>query len=189
MVSSETFEKLPAEPEVELLVAFVNSRDVERGTDAIASPAGLAAWMSAHAGEVAATGEPGPAAHRELLALRESLRALLRANNGVATAEAELEPLREAAARSCYRATLAPGGRLALDPDGAGLAALEARLLLAVERLQAQGAWPRLKACPAEDCQWAFFDASRNRSRTWCSMEECGNREKTRRYRRRRASS
>jgi predicted RNA-binding Zn ribbon-like protein len=62
-----------------------------------------------------------------------------------------------------------------------------ARLLLAVERLQAQGAWPRLKACTDEDCQWAFFDTTRNRSRTWCSMEECGNKEKTRRYRQRRS--
>ncbi len=53
----------------------------------------------------------------------------------------------------------------------------------------AQGAWPRLKACPADDCQWAFYDGSRNRSRTWCWMEECGNREKTRRYRSRKASS
>ena len=60
--------------------------------------------------------------------------------------------------------------------------------LLAVERLQVLGAWERLKACPAEDCEWAFFDVSRNRSRTWCSMEECGNRAKTRRYRRRKGS-
>ena len=45
--------------------------------------------------------------------------------------------------------------------------------------------WPRLKACPAEDCHWAFYDHSRNRSGTWCEMGECGNRAKARRFRER----
>lgn len=102
---------------------------------------------------------------------------------------AELAPLREEAARARYAAELAADGRLELTPAGTGAAALAARLLLALERVQARGAWERLKACPAGDCQWAFYDGSRNRSRTWCSMEECGNREKTRRYRSRKASS
>ena len=187
MVSSADLEKLPADPEAALVVGFVNTRDVEEGTDAIADPAGLAAWAAAHGGE-AAGGEPGAEGHRDLLALRESLRALLRANNGGEASDGDLEPLRRAIDRSRYRPTLGPDGRLTLDPVGDGSAALEARLLLAIERLQAQGDWPRLKACPADDCQWAFFDASRNRSRTWCSMEECGNRAKTRRYRRGKAA-
>lgn len=185
MVSSDLSGKLPIEPEAGLLVAFVNTRDLEEGTDTIAAPDRLADWASEHAGGV---GVPEPQAHERLLTLRESLRALLRANNGVRVGAADLEPLREAATRSRYRASLDGDGRLALGPDGEGAAALEARLLLAVERLQALGAWPRLKACPADDCQWAFFDGSRNRSRTWCSMEECGNREKTRRYRRKASS-
>ncbi|MCL4825828.1 MAG: CGNR zinc finger domain-containing protein [Caldilinea sp.] len=32
----------------------------------------------------------------------------------------------------------------------------------------------------AQFCGWLFFDASRNRSRRWCSMEDCGNRAKAR---------
>lgn len=43
--------------------------------------------------------------------------------------------------------------------------------------------WVRLKVCPADDCQWVFYDESRNRSRRWCSMEGCGNRHKVRAYR------
>ena len=43
--------------------------------------------------------------------------------------------------------------------------------------------WERLKACP--QCGWSFYDYSRNRSATWCSMSLCGNRLKTRAYRRR----
>jgi predicted RNA-binding Zn ribbon-like protein len=46
------------------------------------------------------------------------------------------------------------------------------------------GIWERLKAC--RNCHWCFYDYSPNRSATWCSMQICGNRKKTREYRRRR---
>lgn len=40
----------------------------------------------------------------------------------------------------------------------------------------------RVKECPgAHDCGWLFFDASKNQSRRWCSMEGCGSRVKMRR--------
>lgn len=45
----------------------------------------------------------------------------------------------------------------------------------------------RLKLCDAHDCGWLFVDASRNRSRRWCDMADCGNRAKARRYRERHA--
>lgn len=45
----------------------------------------------------------------------------------------------------------------------------------------------RLKLCDAHDCGWLFIDASRNRSRRWCDMAECGNRAKARRFRERRS--
>ena len=54
-------------------------------------------------------------------------------------------------------------------------------LLAIVARAQADGTWQRMKACPA--CGWAFYDRSRNRSRTWCTMAICGNRAKARGYR------
>jgi predicted RNA-binding Zn ribbon-like protein len=47
------------------------------------------------------------------------------------------------------------------------------------------GSWQRVKACRADDCHWAFYDFSRNRSGTWCDMAVCGNREKVRSYRER----
>jgi len=48
------------------------------------------------------------------------------------------------------------------------------------------GRWERLKACPREECEWAFYDKSKNRSGRWCSMEACGNIEKARAFRERR---
>lgn len=43
----------------------------------------------------------------------------------------------------------------------------------------------RLGRCAAPDCDWLFLDVSRNRSRRWCDMAECGNRAKMRRFYRR----
>ncbi|MFI7544479.1 CGNR zinc finger domain-containing protein [Actinoplanes sp. NPDC049599] len=38
-------------------------------------------------------------------------------------------------------------------------------------------------------CRSVFYDRSKNGSKTWCSMEVCGNRNKTRSYRRRQAGA
>jgi predicted RNA-binding Zn ribbon-like protein len=40
----------------------------------------------------------------------------------------------------------------------------------------------RVGQCADDRCGWLFLDTSRNRSRRWCSMENCGNRAKARRY-------
>ena len=51
-------------------------------------------------------------------------------------------------------------------------------------------AWSKsVKACQADDCHWAFYDSSRNRSGRWCDMAVCGNREKVRAYRSKRSAS
>ena len=48
----------------------------------------------------------------------------------------------------------------------------------------------RVGQCADDRCGWLFLDTSRNRSRRWCSMEDCGNRAKARRhYERKRAVS
>lgn len=50
------------------------------------------------------------------------------------------------------------------------------------------GELSRVRMCAGDDCGWLFFDASKNQSRRWCSMEDCGNRAKARRhYQRQRA--
>lgn len=41
----------------------------------------------------------------------------------------------------------------------------------------------RVRACAASDCGWWFMDDTKNRSRRWCDMKLCGNREKLRRFR------
>lgn len=41
---------------------------------------------------------------------------------------------------------------------------------------------PIVKECASETCDWLFIDRSRNSSRRWCSMSDCGNRAKARRH-------
>ena len=48
--------------------------------------------------------------------------------------------------------------------------------LLASDRLN------RVRLCGSGTCEWVFLDESRNRSRRWCDMSTCGNREKARRH-------
>jgi predicted RNA-binding Zn ribbon-like protein len=49
------------------------------------------------------------------------------------------------------------------------------------------GPLQRVKRC--DGCQWLFIDESKNRSRRWCSMDDCGTDEKVRRYLARRAAA
>jgi predicted RNA-binding Zn ribbon-like protein len=60
-------------------------------------------------------------------------------------------------------------------------------LLGTVAAAMADGTWSRLKACRADNCHWAFYDHTRNRSGVWCDMAVCGNRAKVRAYRHRHA--
>jgi predicted RNA-binding Zn ribbon-like protein len=46
----------------------------------------------------------------------------------------------------------------------------------------------RLRDCANESCGWLFLDHSKNASRRWCDMGECGNREKAKRFRERKKS-
>lgn len=41
----------------------------------------------------------------------------------------------------------------------------------------------RIKECGSDNCNWLFYDVSKNRSRRWCEMSDCGNRAKQRRHR------
>lgn len=61
------------------------------------------------------------------------------------------------------------------------------RLLWPVMRsaadLLTSGDLDRLRVCDNKDCGWLFVDRSRNRSRRWCDMQDCGNVAKVRRFR------
>ena len=69
-------------------------------------------------------------------------------------------------------------------PSRAGADGAVATLLGILHEAQLSGEWSRMKAC--RQCEYAFFDRSKNRSAAWCDMSICGNRTKNRAYYRRR---
>lgn len=169
----------PTPPEVELVRSFLNTAEIGDGVEALDSPASLGLWL-AQAGLI----EPGtPASGRDLqLALR--LRAALRAE--VVRHHDRLDDPTVVAALDevcCELPLRAACGPEALVPAGSGVRGALAQLAAAATTARIKGTWGRLKICPAEDCAWAFYDTSRNRSKRWCSMDVCGNRSKVRAFR------
>ena len=79
---------------------------------------------------------------------------------------------------------LGPQGAVCLECTAPGFDGALCRLLAIVFTSMMDGSWQRLKSCP--QCRWAFYDYSKNRSASWCSMKLCGNRAKTRAFRARR---
>jgi predicted RNA-binding Zn ribbon-like protein len=182
----------PVPRELELIGSFVNTlhKSIDPGVpdeDQLTSPGDLRSWMGDHG--VSPGDDLGAEDLRSAIEFREALRALLWANNGARLDPKALRALRDAAGEGLIRVEIDPRGQAVARPAQAGVGALFARLLAAVADSQAAGTWQRVKACAAEDCQWAFYDHSRNRSRAWCTMDVCGNRAKTRTYRARRKQS
>jgi predicted RNA-binding Zn ribbon-like protein len=162
----------PAPGRLELVRAFANTVDAEHGREALHSPAQLQRLL-VELGLLEADVRVSSADLAAALDLRDRIRALALANNGVATDVSLDAPL--VAHVNDRDATLAAPQR-----DVAGALA---ELVGIVYTATVNGTWPRLKACRRDVCQWLFYDRSRNRSGVWCSMAVCGNRTKTAAYR------
>ena len=174
-----------AAPEpLRLVQLFVNTASVvEHRVEWLTTPTDLETWLLEH--EMQPTGRPTRADLDRALALREALRDLLRRNNTGEDAPDAIAAVNEAAARAQLGLTLDKAGELHLDVRGTGVDAALGRVIAVAYGAMLDGSWGRLKTC--RKCCWAFYDPSKNRSGTWCSMQLCGNRTKTRAYRRRQA--
>lgn len=159
----------------DLLLKFLNTVDIEQGTDSLDTASALRSWL-AEQGLLSRTARVS----REDLTLALSLRAELRAALGDPAAS---RPSRSVLAALPLTVSLDADGQPGLQASGTGVRGALGAIAEAVATAQANGSWDRLKVCPAENCSWAFYDASKNRSRQWCTMGICGNRNKTRAYR------
>ena len=56
-------------------------------------------------------------------------------------------------------------------------------IAISAAELLTEGDMKRLRQCDGENCSWLFVDTSKNNSRQWCDMGDCGNRAKVRRFR------
>jgi predicted RNA-binding Zn ribbon-like protein len=102
--------------------------------------------------------------------------------------EEDVEALRRFECEALSRAKLVPSGygfawQWAAGDDLSGVLWPVAH---AATELLTSGPLGRVKNCAG--CNWLFVDESKNRSRRWCSMEECGTHAKMRRYVARRAA-
>ncbi len=144
---------------------LINSTDLENEVE------WLPEWLAEHG-----LGEAELARAAEL---REALRALVLANNGRRLERGARDVLN----RARVAVEVAEDASLGVVSRGDALDDVVAIALGAM----LDGSWSRLKAC--RNCRWCFYDYSPNRSATWCSMQLCGNRTKTRAYRRRRSAA
>lgn len=193
LVSMKLSEKFGIPSNLALLYDFVNSLDlrrfVEQGAahdpgDELAAPAQLRDWLRAR-GLLEDGVDVSEAEHGEALRLRDALRTFLAVRP--ADRASAVAPLAVSAAR--FPLKIAPSADRALDlrpvtgRATSGLGQVLAELL----RLSDGGKLDRLKTCDSGECRWVFYDRSKPGNRRWCSSVRCGNREKTRTYRRRHA--
>ncbi|MFJ4774412.1 CGNR zinc finger domain-containing protein [Streptomyces uncialis] len=180
---------LEAPPSAQLVEAFVNTVDVELGTDDLAVPDQLPAWLAERG--LLPSGTPVTTEEHQLaLRLRDGIRENLGVHTGDTPDPGLLRDADEVLRRLPLVATLRPGSRATLEP-APGLTPVRhalAALAVAWTELTVTGEAARLKRCAEHTCAWVFWDSSKNRSRRWCSMRVCGNRTKARRYATKRTS-
>jgi predicted RNA-binding Zn ribbon-like protein len=185
MAPGESAPEKTAPQPLYLVQRFVNSIDLESGEDELSSPAALRDWFVERglmdAGETATRSDLARAVD-----VRDGLRAVLLANNGLPLDRDRVERLDRAAARAGLRVRFEPGAAPELMAAPEGVDGAIGRLMAVVAAAVENGRWQRLKACHRDPCFWAFYDHSKNRSGRWCRMEDCGNIEKARAFRERR---
>ena len=163
---------------LELLQRFINSHnhDLPEDWDRIGTAAKARAWLK-EKGLIRPGDQITAADATRLRELREALRALI-----VAPDPAAADVVR--AQHAPLRVVVDDAGATVLTPASRGADGAVATLLGILHEAQIRGDWSRMKAC--RQCEYAFFDRSKNRSAAWCSMSICGNRTKNRAYYRRR---
>ncbi len=97
---------------------------------------------------------------------------------------ADIAALNEARLEALNRSTIRPrDGGYAVDwADRSALDRMLWPIALSAAELLTSPHLTRVRECAGEGCDWLFVDSSRNHLRRWCSMAECGNRSKSRRF-------
>jgi predicted RNA-binding Zn ribbon-like protein len=162
---------------------LVNTVERPSGPDRLADPTDARPWL-VNSGLLSPGAELHPSDLDLLRDVREGLRAMLVHNaGGPAPAPDKIAPLREIAAGGTARADLDEHGEVLLSASGDSVSDRLTELLLIIRDAQRDGTWARLKACGNDECQWAFYDRSRNHGGSWCEMSSCGNKLKNREFR------
>ncbi|MFC7550015.1 CGNR zinc finger domain-containing protein [Plantactinospora sp. GCM10030261] len=159
---------------------FVNTYEPQEDAESLTSPDQLRAWF-ARRHLLPAGARLRPADLATARTVREGLRAVLLDHAGHTGDPAALDALDRALTDVPVRLTFADGGPRLATAGGPHLAAALAGIVDAIRQCGEDGSWRRLKVCARDTCRWAYYDASRNQARRWCSMAGCGNYVKMRR--------
>jgi predicted RNA-binding Zn ribbon-like protein len=120
------------------------------------------------------------------IALREAIWAVFSAlASGEIPRDADLALIGDAAAAGKARSRLVydrSGVGWSLPSDDDELERPLWEIAGSAADLLTSGDHDRVKECASATCEWVFLDNSRNRSRRWCDMSDCGNRAKARRF-------
>jgi predicted RNA-binding Zn ribbon-like protein len=182
-VTTEVRNPSVAPGDLELVRAFVNTLDIEAGTDDLGTPSSSAAWLEAYGWPT----RVDRSEHEELVRAREALRDLVSAR-GTSGEPRAIEAIDAIARRYPIIVQVSSPSALAPSARG-GVVAFVERIFGLVAAARIDGSWKRMKTCANGGCRWLFYDHSRNRSRTWCTMDLCGSQAKMRAYRRRRVAA
>jgi predicted RNA-binding Zn ribbon-like protein len=131
--------------------------------------------------------DPPPRALRPALEFRDALYRVFAARvRGSAAPRDDLAVVERTiqAARRAERLVQIDGGFRWQAPPAQGVERVLFPVALAAEALLVSPALERVRQCRGERCGWLFLDSSRNGTRRWCSMRDCGNLDKVRRFRR-----
>jgi predicted RNA-binding Zn ribbon-like protein len=166
---------------IALVRDFVNTTDHETGTDELATQADLGRYL-VREGLLQRGGRASVGDLQLARSLRAGLRRALEHNHeGTPTAD---PALRRAMHSLPLTLDWSPNGGPTLQVAAPGVRGALARIGLAAHEAATAGTWWRLKICFSDECAWAYYDHSKNRSRNWCEYG-CGNKVKTRAYRER----
>jgi len=136
-------------------------------------------------------GAPAPAEREAVRRLREAMRGVVAIlDSGRLPSDRELEPLNEFISAVPVRARLERDGDgfvVDMTPLADGWALVVRDLAGWFGSLLRADPW-RLKLCANPDCRLPFYDASKSRTRRWHDDATCGNRDRVRRFRERKAA-
>jgi predicted RNA-binding Zn ribbon-like protein len=178
MTVSENAAAVP--PAAQLVSDFVNTYEPQVDEESLNTSDALRTWLTER-GLLRRGARLRPADLTRAVAFREGLRAVLLTHAGHAVDPAALGRLEEALAAVPVRLSLAAGGPRLVPAGGSPFDDALAGLVEAIRQCAEDQVWTRLKVCDRDTCRWAYYDASRNQARRWCSMAGCGNYIKMRR--------
>lgn len=177
----------PAPGDLELVRSFLSLHDHEPGSDRslAPSPASVGWWLREHG--LLPNGEDASEDHLAwALDIHDALRSLVLENMGHPRDPRAIARLDAAARTSDLRVSFGADPEPVHTSTG-GVPGAVGRLLAIAFLAELQDDWRRLRGCSSPTCTAIFYDRSKNHSGKWCSMQTCGNRDKVRRFRERRA--